>query len=210
MILEKVVKENCESSSGYMTRQKNHAVLQMIGSTIETYRNSPQELWVWLRDFAVANCVRCQSGLLRDVEDFCFVVFDCLEPNVSQEVREQRMIRVGALALPLNLRIIDAGQRLTASDNAFLVKWNIVAGTSMVAVRQPNPDVGLILSSFASFDSELRQVDHSESVLAIWLYALYSAIYASAFGTIPAGVLGLASLGVGVVTGEVLNDRSEK
>ena len=202
MILEKVVKENCESSSGYMTRQKNHAELQMIGSTIETYRNSPQELWVWLRDFAVANCVRCQSGLLRDVEDFCFAVFDCLEPNVSQEEREQRMIHVGALAVPLNFRIVDAGRRLTASDNAFLVKWNIVAGTSMVAVRQPNPDVGLILSAFASFDSELRQVDNPESVLAIWLYALYSTIYASAFGTIPAGVLGIASLGVGLAAGE--------
>jgi hypothetical protein len=198
MILEKVVKENCESSSGYMTRQKNHAVLQMIGSTIESYRNSPQELWAGLRDFAVANCVRCQSGLLRDVEDFCFAVFDCLEPNVSQEVRGQRMIHVGALAVPLNLRIVDAGRQLTVSDNAFLVKWNIVAGTSMVAMRQPNPDVGLILSSFASFDSELRQVDNPESVLAIWLYALYSTIYASSFGTIPAGVLGIASLGVGL------------
>ena len=202
MILEEVVKENCESSSGYMTRQNNHTVLQKIGSAIETYRNSSQELWVGLRDFAVTNCVRCQSGLLRDVEDFCFAVFDCLEPNVSREEREQQMIHVGALAVPLNLRIVDAGQRLTASDNAFLVKWNIVAGTSMVAVRQPNPDVGLILSAFASFDSELRQVDDPESVLAIWLYTLYSTIYASAFSTIPAGVLGIASLGVGLAVRE--------
>ena len=185
-----------------MIRQSNLAVRQRIGTEIETYRNSSQELWVGLRDFAVTNCVRGQSGLLRDVEDFCFAVFDRLEPSVSREEREQRMIHVGALAVPLNLRIVDAGQRLTASDNAFLVKWNIVAGTSMVAVRQPNPDVGLILSSFASFDSELRQVDHSESVLAIWLYALYSTIYASAFGTIPAGVLGIASLGVGLAAGE--------
>ena len=178
------------------------ADLQAIDAEIETHRNSPQELWVGLRDFAVANCVRCQSGLLRDVEDFCFAVFDCLEPNVSREMREQRMIHVGALAVQLNLRIVDAGRRLTASGNAFLVKWNIVAGTSMVAVRQPNPDVGLILSAFASFDSELRQVDDPESVLAIWLYTLYSTIYASAFGTIPAGVLGIASLGVGLAEGE--------
>ena len=184
-----------------MIRQSNLAVRQRIGTAIETYRNSPQELWVGLRDFAVANCVRCQSGLLRDVEDFCFAVFDCLEPNVSREERGQRMIHVGALTVPLNLRIVDAGQRLTASDNAFLVKWNIVAGTSMVAVRQPNPDVGLILSPFASFDSELRQVDNPESVLAIWLYAFYSTVYASAFGTIPAGVLGIASLGVGLAVG---------
>ena len=176
--------------------------LQAIEAEIETHRNSPQELWEGLRDFAVTNCVRCQSGLLRDVEDFCFAVFDCLEPNVSREEREQRMIHIGALAVPLNLWIVDVGRRLTASDNAFLVKWNIVAGTSMVAVRQPNPDVGLILSPFASFDSELRQVDNPESVLAIWLYAFYSTVYASAFGTIPAGVLGIASLGVGLAVGE--------
>ena len=198
-----MIESGQSSDKGLSVLQEEGLVVrQKIGSAIEAYRNSPQELWEGLRDFAVTNCVRCQSGLLRDVEDFCFAVFDCLEPNVSQEVRGQRMIYVGALAVPLNLRIVDAGQRLTASDNAFLVKWNIVAGTSMVAVCQPNPDVGLILSSFASFDSELRQVDHSESVLAIWLYALYSTIYASAFGTIPAGVLGIASLGVGLAAGE--------
>lgn len=175
-----------------------HLVVQEICMRIDAIRNSPQELWEGLRDFAVANCVRCQSGLLRDVEDFCFAVFDCLEPNVSREEREQRMIHIGALAVPLNLRIFDAGRRLTASDNVFLVKWNIVSGTSMIAMRQPNPDVGSVLSAFASFDSELRQVDNSESVLAIWLYALYSTIYASSFGTIPAGVMGIASLGVGL------------
>ena len=200
MTLEEAGKR--EAQDDWMTRQNNLAGLRRIGTEIETCRNSPQELWVWLRDFAVANCVRSQSELLRDVEDFCLTVFDCLEPNVSREEREQRMIHVGALAVPLNLRIVDAGRRLKASDNAFLVKWNIVAGTSMVAMRQPNPDVGLILSSFASFDSELRQVDNPESVLAIWLYALYSTIYASSFGTIPAGVLGIASLGVGLVAGE--------
>ena len=179
-----------------------HLAVQEICMRIDTMRNSPQELWAELRDFAVANCVWGQSGLFRDVEDFCFAVFDCLEPNVSREELEQRMIHVGALAVPLNLRIVDAGRRLTARDNAFLVKWNIVAGTSMVAVRQPNPDVGLILSAFASFDSELRQVDDPESVLAIWLYTLYSTIYASAFSTIPAGVLGIASLGVGLAVRE--------
>ena len=62
--------------------------LQAIEAEIETHRNSPQELWEGLRNFAVVNCVRCQSGLLRDVEDFCFAVFDCLEPNVSREERE--------------------------------------------------------------------------------------------------------------------------
>ena len=189
-------------------RSDEQRLFQKIGTSIAANIGAPQVLWAELRDFAVTNCVRCQSGLLRDVEDFCFAVFDCLEPNVPREEHEQRMIHVGALAVPLNLRIADAGRQLTASDNAFLVKWNIVAGTSMVAVRQPNPDVGLILAPFASFDSELRQVDNPESVLAIWLYALYSTIYASAFGTIPAGVLGIASLGVGLAAGE--NERMRK
>lgn len=48
----------------------------------------------------------------------------------------------------------------------------------------------------------LWQEHNPESVLAIWLYALYSTIYASAFGTIPAGVLGIASLGVGLAVRE--------
>lgn len=183
-------------------------MLQKIVAEIEAKRNSPQALWLSLRNFAFANCAMIKSGLLQDVEDFCFAVFDCLEPNVSQDVREQRMIHVGALAVPLNLRIADAGRQLTASDNAFLVKWNVVAGASMVAMRQPNPEFGSILSVFASFDLELRLVNDPEQVLAIWLYALYSTIYASAFGTIPAGVLGIASMGVGLAAGE--NERMRK
>ena len=106
-----------------MTRKGNLSALQKIGAEVAKYFNSPQVLWVSLRDFAVANCVRCKSGLLRDVEDFCFAVFDCLEPNVLREEREHRMIHVSALAVPLNLRIVDAGRRLTASDNTFRVKW---------------------------------------------------------------------------------------
>ena len=172
--------------------------LQKICFAIETSRNSPQELWLSLRGFAHANCELCQSGLLRDVEEFCLAVFDCLEPNISQDMREQRRIHVGVLAVPLNLRIVEAGQRLTSEDNAFLVKWGIVIGTSVVALRQPNPNIELILSPFSTFDQELQQVDQPELVLAVWLYSFYSTIYTSAFGTIPAGVLCIASLGVGL------------
>ena len=177
---------------GWWYRVKN------VAGKSERNCKSLQELWAGLRGFAVVNCVRCQSGLFRDAEDFCFVVFDCLEPNVSKDGREQRMTQVGAIAVPLNLRIVAAGRRLTASDNAFLVKWNIAVGTSMVAMWRLNPDVGLILSAFASFDSELRLVDDPKLVLAVWLYSLYTTIYASAFGTIPAGVLGVAALGIGL------------
>ena len=91
---------------------------------IETHSNSPQKLWARLRDFAVANCVRCRLGVHRDVEDFCFAVFDCLEPNVSQDVRKQRMIHVGALAVSLNLRIVDTGRRLTASCHLCIGIWH--------------------------------------------------------------------------------------
>lgn len=201
--MTRVELEKIKCESNHITEQSNLMELRNLGAEIETHRNSPQKLWVGLRDLAVVNCAPCQSGLLRNIVDFCLAVFDCLEPNVLQVVREQRMVHVGALAVQLNLRIIDDGRRLTASDNAFLVKWNIVSGTSMVAMRQPNPDVGLILSDFTSFDSELRLVDNPELVLAIWLYVLYSSIYTSAFGTIPAGVLGIASLGVGLAAGRI-------
>ena len=51
-------------------------MLQNICAEIKAKRNDPQALWTRLRDFAVANCVRCQTEMLRDVEDFCFAVFD--------------------------------------------------------------------------------------------------------------------------------------
>lgn len=182
----------------FVAQQRYLSVLEDIRAEVEAKRNSPQELWASWRGFAVANCAMSQSGLLRDVEEFCFAVFDCLEPNISQEVREQRRIHVGALAVPLNLRIVEDSRQLTAKGNAFLVKWGIVTGTIMIALRQPNPNIELILSPFSTFDQELKQVDQPESVLAVWLYSLYTTIYTSAFGTIPAGVLGVASLGVGL------------
>ena len=53
-------------------------MLQNICAEIEAKRNDPQALWTRLRDFAVANCVRCQTEMLRDVEDFCFAVLIAL------------------------------------------------------------------------------------------------------------------------------------
>ena len=123
-VWEREVQRDC------MSRQINLTGLQKFGMEIKAHCNSSQAPWMELRDLAVANCAMSQSGLLWNVEDFCFAVFDCLEPNVPKEMREQRMIHVGALAVPLNLRIVDAGRRLTASANAFLVKWNIVARMS--------------------------------------------------------------------------------
>ena len=35
-----------------MSQQCSLVVLRMISTEIDTYRNSPQELWVGLRDFA--------------------------------------------------------------------------------------------------------------------------------------------------------------
>lgn len=34
--------------------------------------------------------------------------------------------------------------------------------------------------------------------VAVWLYSLYTTIFALAHGTIPAGILGVASLGIGL------------
>jgi len=138
------------------------------------------------------------SGLLREVTEFSFAVFDSLEPNPVLEKRQRRIDHVNVLAVSLNLRIGAAVRSLSEKDKAFLGKWSIVTVTSMIAVRQPNPNVGLILSSFSTFELELQQVDQPELVLPVWLYSLYTTIFTSAHGTIPAGILGLASLGVGL------------
>ena len=106
------------------------------------------------------------------------------------------------LATPLNLQTGQVLQRLTGKDNAFLVRWSVVTGASMIAIRQTDFDVGLVLSPFAAFEMELQQTDQPELVLAIWLYSLYTRLFALAYGTIPAGLLGIASLGIGLVTGE--------
>ena len=44
----------------------------------------------------------------------------------------------------------------------------------------------------------VRQVDNDKMVGAVWLHGLYSAIFLTAYGRIPAGVIGLASLGIGL------------
>ena len=114
-----------------------------------------------------------------------------------------RIVHVNALAVPLNLRIGAELKRLSKKDNAFLGAWGAVVVTSMTAMRQPNPNVRLILAPFSAFDSELQQVDQPELVAAVWLYSLYATIFGLAHGTIPGGILGIASLGIGLSVREV-------
>ena len=198
MIHEEIQRDGHQSSRELMVQQENLAVLQKIGTEIEAKYDAPQELWVALRGFAVADASTVCPGLLRDVIEFCLAVFDSIEPNAALEKRQRRIDHVNVLAVSLNLRIGAAVQSLSEKDKAFLGKWSIVTVTSMIAVRQPNPNVGLILSSFSTFELELQQVDQPELVLPVWLYSLYTTIFTSAHGTIPAGILGLASLGVGL------------
>ena len=129
--------------------------------------------------------------------------FDSLEPNATLEERQRRIGNVNALAVPLNLRIGMELKKLSEKDNAFLGKWGAVAVTSMTALRQPNPNVRLILSPFSAFDSERQLVDQPELATAVWLYSLYTTIFALAYGTIPAGILGIASFGLGLSAREV-------
>lgn len=196
----KEIKENAYQSSGeLMAQQENLAVLQKIGAEIEAKRNAPQELWTALREFMVADMANVPLGLQHDVIEFCLAVFDSLEPNVTNEERQKRIAHVDALAVLLNFRIMQAAKGLSEKDNAFLVTWNIVSNTTcMIAISQVNPNVGLVLAPFGTFDMELQKVDQPELVLAVWLYSLYTTIFAAVFGTIPAGILGLASLGVGL------------
>ena len=172
--------------------------VQKIIAEIETKCNSPQELWVSLRGFAVSDMATVPLGLLHDVLEFCLAVFDSVEPNITSEERQRRIDHVNALAVPLNLRIGAELKRLSKKDNAFLGAWGAVVVTCMTAMRQPNPNVRLILAPFSAFDSELQQVDQPELVLAVWLYSFYTTIFVSVHGTIPAGILGIASLGIGL------------
>lgn len=192
-----------QSSSKIMQTQDNLAVLQNISDEIEMKRNAPQELWVSLRGFAVADMATVPLGLLHDVLEFCLAVFDSVEPNITSEERQRRIDHVKALAAPLNLRIGAELKRLSKKDNAFLGAWGAVLVTSMTALRQPNPNVRLILAQFSAFDSELQQVDQPELAAAVWLYSLYTTIFASAHGTIPGGIMGIASLGIGLSIREV-------
>ena len=190
-------------SSAVLLLQKNLAVLQKIGAEIEAKHNAPQELWVALRGVVTENTSLVPLGLLHDVIEFCRAVFDSFEPTVTQNERQKRIAQIHVLAVMLNCRIGQVIRGLTGRDNAFLVKWGIVSATSMIAMRQPDPNVRLILSQFGTFDAELQQVDHCETVLAVWLHSLYMNVFAAAYGTVPAGILGIASLGIGLSVWEV-------
>ena len=172
--------------------------VQKIIAEIEAKHNAPQELWVSLRGFAVTNMATVPSGLLRDVIEFCLAVFDSVEPTITSEEQQVRIDHVNALAVPLNLRIGAELKKLSEKDKMFLGSWGAVVVTVMTALRQPNPNVRLVLAPFSAFDSELQQVDQSELVLAVWLYSFYTTIFVSVHGTIPAGILGIASLGIGL------------
>jgi len=178
-------------------------VLQKVSSEIEAKRDASQELWVSLRGFVASGMATVPLGLLRDVVEFCLAVFDSVEPNITSEERQGRIDHVNALAVPLNLRIGAELKRLSKKDNAFLGAWGAVLVTSMTALRQPNPNVKLILAPFSAFDSELQQVDQPELAAAVWLYSLYTTIFASVHGTIPSGIMGIASLGIGLSVREV-------
>ena len=181
-----------------MAQQLDVIIAQRVCAEIEAKRNAPQELWETLRGFAVADMVTVPLGLLRDVFEFCLAVFDSVEPNITSEGRQRRIDHVNALAAPLNLRIGAELKKLSEKDNAFLGAWGAVLVTCMTAMRKPNPNVRLILAPFSAFDSELQKVDLPELVLAVWLYSFYTTIFVSVHGTIPAGILGIASLGIGL------------
>lgn len=202
-MLEENKGDNCQCLSAILPPRANLAVLQTIVAEIEAKHNAPQELWVSLRGFAVADMSTVPLGLLHDVLEFCLAVFDSVEPNITSEGRQRRIDHVNALAAPLNLRIGAGLKKLSEKDNAFLGAWGGVLVTCMTAMRQPNPNVRLILAPFSAFDSELQKVDQPELVLAVWLYSFYTTIFASVHGTIPGGILGIASLGIGLSIREV-------
>ena len=178
--------------------EDNSAVLHKIGSEIETKRNAPQKLWEALRGIVVANASPVPLGLLHDVIEFCLAVFDSLEPNITLDERNRRVAYAEALAVGLNVRVISVCKGLSGRDNAFLVKWTAITTTTIAMARQANGSLESALGMFVPFSTELQQVDHDDEVLTVWLHWLYSTIFLMAYGRIPAGVMGLASFGIGL------------
>ena len=185
-------------SSKILQVQDSRVALQMIAAEIETKRYVPQELWEALRGIAVANASPVPLGLLHDVIEFCRAVFDSLEPNITLDERNRRVAYAEALAVGLNVRVVAACKGLSELDNAFLVKWTAITTTTVAVTHRANSDLASALGMFVTFPVELQQVDHDEEVLAVWLHWLYSTIFLAAYGRIPAGVIGLASLGIGL------------
>ena len=184
-------------------QDNSHDLLRRINAEIEANRNSPQALWESLRCFLVADAGSMHPGLSRDVLEFCLAVYDTTKPNATFDERQKRIAHAEALALSLNPRIGGVVAGLSANDNSFLVKWNTLTGACMLALRIQANTFKLDLFVFESFVSESRQVDHEELVMSVWLYSLYSAIFTLAHGRIPAGVLGIASFGLGFAISEL-------
>ena len=178
--------------NGQIGRRCPEEIVQRISTEIESMRNAPQELWGVLRCLIVADSTSVPDA-----------VFDSIEPNATSEERHRRVAHVNGLAIPLNLQIGQAVQTLTKKDNAFIVRWGIVTGGSMLTMQQPNSNIRLALSPCVTFDLELQQTDHPELVLSIWLYSIYTFIFALAYCTITADLLGIVSFGVGLATHNV-------
>ena len=173
-------------------------ITQRIVAEVEAKQNDPQELWVSLRGLVVTDKVFALLGLLHDVVEFCLAVFDSLEPNASFEERQRRVAHAEALAMLLNPKMGGMIKGLSAKDNVFLVKWGVLTGAGMNVWGQRANVLFKDPSTTEAFAAELRQADHEEIVVSIWLYSLYAAIFTLAHGRIPAGVLGLASFGIGL------------
>ena len=189
-------------SSKILQVQDSRVALQMIAAVIETKRNAPQEQWEALRGIVALDTTPVPLGLLHDAIEFCRAVFCSLEPNITPDERNRRVSYAEALAVGLNVRVVAACKGLSGLDNAFLVKWTAITTTTIAVTRQANSDLESVLGMFVPFSAELQQVDHDEEVLAVWLHGLYSTIFLTVYGRIPAGVLGLASLGIGLAVRE--------
>ncbi|MBR3924065.1 MAG: hypothetical protein IKJ45_13185 [Kiritimatiellae bacterium] len=173
-------------------------ITQRIVAEVEAKQNEPQELWVSLRGLVVTDKVFAPLGLLHDVIEFCLAVFDSLEPNASFDERQKRVAHAEALAILLNPKMGGMIRGLSAKDNVFLVKWGVFTGAGMNVWGQRANAFFKDPIAADAFAAELRQADHEESIVSVWLYSLYSAIFTFAHGRIPAGVLGLASFGIGL------------
>ena len=176
-------------------------MVEFVREKVAETANEPQRLWKELRTLMLVDKASIQDEVLQEVAEFCLAVYDSCEPNASMDERQLKVARAECLSIPVSQKIGNIVQELTANDNKVLVKWGLVGvGTSVISVLVGQA-ITTTLLCFGTFTEELNQVDHREKVKAIWLYTLYSYVFARIYGRVPAGIFGIAAFAIGVTLG---------
>lgn len=173
-------------------------MVEFVREKVMEMANEPQRLWQELRTLILVDKASIQDQVLQEVAEFCLAVYDSCEPNTSMAERQLKVARAECLSIPVSQKIGSIMQGLTANDYNFLGRWGLVEVVKSVVSVLAGQGITTTLSCFGAFTEELNRVDHHEKVMAIWLYALYSYVFARIYGRVPVGIFGIAAFAVGV------------